>query len=257
MSSNLVQDTIKKRVCIYATLFIFYKFMENYYTEIIEEITSLIQDEKFEEADVLLKRELQMPYVPGDVEEKLRALKKDIQYARSEKSQNKELSIDTLLSQLHGSAESQLSAVESLCKRNLREYIEEVQDYLAHEPNTEAASLLIDAIAQQEIGDEFTYCKEGIEYTFWGDAVTPVAKCEGLLEALRYLYEWLGVKYPSLYEMGKKMLVHKVYVSLPLTYEKEEGMYLAYDVCENLLVMMDENELLETIRRKLKKPLLS
>lgn len=225
--------------------------MENYYTEMIDEIESLIRDEKYEEADVLLKRELQMPYVPLDVEDMLRSLKKDVQYARSEKEQRRDISIDTVLQKLHGTPEEQLSAVENLCNRNLRDCLDEIQEYLEHEPNLEAASLLIDAIASQEVGDEFTYNKDGVEYTFWGDAVTPVGKCEGLKEALHYLYEWLGLKYPSIYEMAKKMLIHEVYVALPLTYEKEEGKVLAYEITENLLTMMGEEQLLLSIHNSM------
>lgn len=225
--------------------------MENYYTEMIEEIESLIRDEKYEEADVLLKRELQMPYVPLDVEDMLRSLKKDVQYARSEKEQRRDISIDTVLQKLHSTPEEQLSAVENLCNRNLRDCLDEIQEYLEHEPNLEAASLLIDAIASQEVGDEFTYNKDGVEYTFWGDAVTPVGKCEGLKEALHYLYEWLGLKYPSIYEMAKKMLIHEVYVALPLTYEKEEGKVLAYEITENLLTMMGEEQLLLSIHNSM------
>lgn len=225
--------------------------MENYYTEMIEEIESLIRDEKYEEADVLLKGELQMPYVPLDVEDRLRSLKKDVQYARSEKEQRRDISIDTVLQKLHSTPEEQLSAVENLCNRNLRDCLDEIQEYLEHEPNLEAASLLIDAIASQEVGDEFTYNKDGVEYTFWGDAVTPVGKCEGLKEALHYLYEWLGLKYPSIYEMAKKMLIHEVYVALPLTYEKEEGKVLAYEITENLLTMMGEEQLLLSIHNSM------
>lgn len=225
--------------------------MENYYTDVIEEIESLIRNGKYEEADILLKRELQMPYVPLDVEDKLRALKKDLQYARSEKQQSKDISMDTVLSKLKGTAEEQLSAVENLCDRNLRNCIDEIQEYLENEPNLEAASLLIDAIATQEVADEFIYCKDGVEYTFWGDAVTPVGKCDGLKEAMHYLYEWLGIKYPSIYEMAKKMLIHEVYVALPLTYEKEEGELLAYEISENLLTMMGEEQLLFSIRNNM------
>lgn len=226
--------------------------MENYYTEVIEEIESLIGDGKYDEADVLLKRELQMPYVPLDVEDKLRSLKKDVQYARSDKEERRDISVDTVLQKLHGTAEEQLSAVENLCERNLRNLVEEIQDYLEHEPNLEAASLLIDAIATQEVGDEFTYNKDGIEYTFWGDAVTPVCRSEGLKEALHFLYEWLGLKYPSIYEMAKKMLIHEAYTALPLTYEKEEGKVLAYEVAENLLTMMGEEQLLLSVRNSMK-----
>ena len=45
--------------------------MENYYTEILNEITSLVNEKKYDDADVLIQRELRMPYIPSGVDEQL------------------------------------------------------------------------------------------------------------------------------------------------------------------------------------------
>ena len=42
--------------------------MENYYTEIIDEIKTALEKGEIEEAEYLLKKELSMPYIPQEVE---------------------------------------------------------------------------------------------------------------------------------------------------------------------------------------------
>ena len=51
--------------------------MENYYTEIIEEIKQLLQQEKYDDANFLLRKELEMPYIPQEVEKELKQLQKE------------------------------------------------------------------------------------------------------------------------------------------------------------------------------------
>ena len=55
----------------------------------------------------------------------------------------------------------------------------------------------------------------------------------------------------TIYEMAKKMIIHEVYVALALTYEKEEGKVLAYEITENLLTMMGEEQLLLSIHNSM------
>lgn len=225
--------------------------MENYYTEILNEITSLVNEKKYDDADVLIQRELRMPYIPSGVEEQLQSLKKDICFARSENCRSHEADLSEILERLHGNAESQLSAVENLCHRNLRDLIPEIQDYLKNSPNPEAAALLMDGIALQEVPDEFVYEREGIEYTFYGDCLTPVSKCRGLKEAMPFLYEWLGVHNPSAWEMARKMLVHEVYIALPLTYEESEGYGLALKVCRKVADLLGDPDIMSAEIRKM------
>lgn len=200
--------------------------MENYYDEILQEIEEKIQKGELDDASFLLKKELSMPYIPSDIEQKLFALKKDLTYAKSEKSNSHEESTDDLVFHLmHGRAKTQLSAADALQKKNLRNCVEELQEYLSKDPCPEAAAIIVEALAEQEIDDEFTLRRDGLEYTFFADEVIPVPKSKGFLLA----YKELDQKYaknPSLLQMARTLLIHEAYMYLPLSYEESEVGYL-------------------------------
>ena len=209
----------------------------SYYDEVLNEIRCSIAEGNREEAAFLLKRELSMPYIPSEIEEQLHALQKDLRYQSAEQKEKGELSTEALLRRLKGKPESQLRAVSALCDRNLRSVTEELRDWLSKDPQPEAASLLIDALAEQEVGEEFTLVRNGIEYSFYGDAVTPVAGSGGFREALRLIGSWLS-KDPSLAEMARSLLVQRCYLALPLSYEAEEGAELAKSCISEVLNSM-------------------
>lgn len=223
--------------------------MASYYDEILEEIQDLMDENKNEEAMQMVKKELSMPYIPSDVEPQLKKLKRELDYRCSLDRNRTEVSLDALLEKLHGKEAEQLSAAAALSSRNLREFLPEIQNWLEEKPFPEAAALMIEAIAEQDIKDDFTLRTNDVEYDFYGDSVTPVAESEGFLEADKLLYDWLGMKHPDLYEMARTLLIHEVYMFLPLSYEKEEAVDLALDVCEQVCTLMDCPDVLEQVRK--------
>ncbi len=223
--------------------------MASYYDEILEEIQDLMDENKNEEAMQIVKKELSMPYIPSDVEPQLKKLKRELDYRCSLDRQRTEVSSDALLEKLYGKEAEQLSAAAALSSRNLREFLPEIKNWLEDNPFPEAAALMIEAIAEQDIKDDFTLRTNDVEYDFYGDSVTPVAESEGFLEADKLLYDWLGMKHPDLYEMARTLLIHEVYMFLPLSYEKEEAVDLALDVCEQVCTLMDCPDVLEQVRK--------
>ena len=63
---------------------------------------------------------------------------------------------------------------------------------------------MIEGLAEQEISDEFTLIKNGVEYTFWSDDIIPVHKSEGFLKAQSYLKDWLEM----IIQISMKWLKH-------------------------------------------------
>ena len=220
----------------------------SYYDEIIAEIEQAIKNGSQEDAAYLIRRELSMPYIPSETEEKLRSLAKQVRAVRAESSEPKELTTEALLRKLKGKPQSQLQAADALCGRNLRDIVPELQDWFSKDPQPEAASLLIDALAEQEVSAEFTISRDGIEYTFYGDAVTPVAKSEGFRGGLRLLERWF-LKDPSLAEMARSLLIQKCYNALPLCYEAEDAVQLAEDCAAEVLRSMGMEERITEIRQ--------
>lgn len=225
--------------------------MENYYNEVLDEIHDLMDEGKNEEAFVKVNQELSMPYIPPDVEPELNRLRRELNYRLSEKAGTKEQSLDELLTKLHGKPEEQLGAAATLSSRNLRELVPEINDWLRSDPQPEAAALIVESIAEQEVGDEFVWNRDGVEYTFWGDSVTPVAKSSGFLKADHLLSEWLGNDHPDLYEMARTLLIHEAYMFLPLSYEEEEAQDLAYEMVERVTDLMGDEETRNEVRQRL------
>ena len=118
------------------------------------------------------------------------------------------------------------------------------------DPYPEAAALIVEAIAEQEIQDEFIWNKDGVEYTFYGDSLVPCSHSKGFLKANALLNQWLN-KNPDMYEMAKTMLVHDVFMFLPLSYEEDEGQSLAFDILEEITRMMDRNDILEDVKKQI------
>ena len=218
--------------------------MTNYYDEILAEIEGLMQQGKYGDANFLVQKELNMPYIPADIEQKLKSYKRELNYRLSDEKEIREDSLDSLLRKLKGKPKSQLAAASILVSRNLRDCLVEIKC-------PEAAALLIEGLAEQEISDEFTLIKNGVEYTFWSDDIVPVHKSEGFLKAQSYLKEWLENDHPDFYEMARTLLIHEVYVFLPLSYDVDEAEDLALTMLKQVSDMMDEGEIYQKVSKQL------
>jgi len=227
--------------------------MANYYDEILEEIQKLMQEGKTSDAMGLVKRELDMPYIPPETEIQLKKMRRDLQFVLTEKSGGTEISLDTILEYLKGKPETQLAAAAALSKRNLRECLPEIQNWLASDPFEQAAALVVEEIAEQEIGEEFVWNRHGIQYTFFGDGLTPVSISKGFLKAEKLLEDWLSNDRPDLFEMTKTLLIQEVYMFLPLSYDEEEGETLALQMIQKVSEMMDNGETYAQIQMNIKK----
>ena len=228
--------------------------MENYYQEMIREIEDMIENGQLAAASFRLEQELNMPYVPADAEAKLQQIHRDLVYRMAEEKESSEPTADVLLERLKGEPQNQLAAAAKLSERNLRSLSEEIKEWLSHEPQPEAAALIIAAIGEQEIDDEFVLVKDGVEYAFWGDDVIPPAGSGGFLKALECLKTWLENDRPDLFEMCRTMLVHEVYLFLPLSYDEEEGEELAWTILDQVSGLMDDGATAAEIRSRYLKP---
>ena len=222
--------------------------MGGYYEETLEEIEKLISEGHYEAAGLMIDKELSMPYVPEEFERKMQALKKETAWRLSDRRPSGERSIGSILAGLKKKPEDQLAAASALSGRNLREIRQELASYLAGDPYPEAASLVIEAIAEQEVPEEFTYVKDGLEYTFWGDSLTPVSESAGFLRADRILKDQLANDHPDYYEMCRTLLIHEVFMYLPLSYEEEEAEDLADGILKEVSTLMDDGELYREIK---------
>jgi len=213
--------------------------MTGYYDEVLDEIRALLAEGKAEEALYLIRKEEEMPYLPADFEQQLKRLKKEAVFLKADQKEERIRPLSQILGMLKGSSESQLAAASQISDYNLRECTEELREYLQKDPQPEASALIIDALAAQEINEEFTLLRDGLEYIFWAEAVTLVMLSDVSLEALTILEECAG-RNPAIHEMARSVLVHEAYLALPVSYIKEEAEYLAMDALKEVSSLMDE-----------------
>lgn len=216
--------------------------MNKAYKEVFDKLDELMRDDRYHEAAFIVNEELSQAYIPRDVEEALNKYKSEITYQLSDAKEIKKPSLTKILNMLKGNDKSQLIAANYLYEMDLRAFLLDIKDYLAKDPCPEAASYIIDAIALQGISDEFIYKKNGVEYTFYGDAITPVSQSEGFLKAMDLLNEYLGNDYPYLLQFTKPSLTHYAYTLLPLEIDVDEANDIVLKIIEDISNIVDEGK---------------
>lgn len=224
---------------------LFFGGMMNYYQEVLEQIQREIDNHNYDEANFLLTKELRMPYIPIEIENKLKQLKKEC--IASNEKEVKELKTEDILALLQKNDACQLRAANLLLERNLHEYVNEIKEYLSFKPNEEAAALLIEGLAKQKVREEFILHKNGLEYVFWPEEVIPVVESKGFWQAKKYLHLWLENKHPDFLALCESLLVHECYVFLPLSYDENEAKELALVILKKVSNYMDDGDIYKKI----------
>lgn len=193
-----------------------------YYEDLVPQIEALIKDEKYDKALSLIEKELSLPYVPSDIETKLKDLLKLIpkdDFVRS-------LSDEEIIKYLNLDETKQLRAVEELNNKNLRDYLDVCNEYLKGNGYINAKVLLIDSLIKQDINEEISMSNNGVDYNFIPKYVMSPECSIGFVKAS----EILGEKYmkePSKLELAKQLLYKECLLALPVNYEEDEADQLA------------------------------
>ena len=198
----------------------------NYYDEIIEKISSLIDEKNYDLADRLISNELAVPYVPREVEEKLYRLKKRIMKDPVSRIISDE-EIEEFLFQ--GDPQHQLIAVNELNDKNLRQYIGICERYLASKGYANAKALLADSLIRQEIDHLFHFRKENEIISFNPSLFTVIEASEPFLSASGKLFEDY-MKEPSKLQLARQLLYKEFIMQLPDQFDQESAMSLEKNI---------------------------
>ena len=201
----------------------------NYYDDILEKIKTTIEKGEIERALFYIDEELSMPYIPMDVEEKLLELQRD---CKASKTREKlELSEEEIYANLNEKASSlkQLMTANYLNNLNIRDYLELVNDFLKGNGETTAKLLLVNTLMEQDITEEMTINKDGLEISFIPRYIEPIEISDGYESALQFFEENLKQN-PSVLEMATESLGNECFKYLPLSYDSEEGIILAKEI---------------------------
>ena len=184
----------------------------NYYDELIKKIESYIENNQFNQAINEIDEELKMPYVPLDIETRLKEYLKMIKVPES---RQKSFSDDDIIEYLKGDEEKQLIAVDCLSKKNLRDYIDICEDYLN---NTNiyknAKALLIDSLINQEINHNFSCINDCSLLKFNPSKLEKLENTRDFKETNEKLFDYY-LKDPSKYKLAQELLYKEALLSLP------------------------------------------
>ena len=200
----------------------------NYYDELIENIDKYIKENDYDQAKSLILNELNLAYVPRDIEDKLNnylSTIKEATYAL------KSLTDEDINAYLKASYEKQLIACDELGKRNLRDYIDVCNNYLKSNGFKNAKALLIDSLIRQEIDYAFEYVNDSSLLAFNPSKLKVIEETDGFISAKAKLEENY-MKDPSKVQMGLELLYKEALLSLPAE--------ISEDVAEKIIAYIDE-----------------
>lgn len=204
----------------------------NYYDELLDSIRNYIENNDLKSAKSLIDEELRMPYIPENVEEELLNLQKII---LSNNTSLKAISDEELIAYLCGDREEQLIAANILAQKNLRDYIDIIEDYFKREDGFDNAKVyIVSLLIEQEIGHEFHLIKNGIHYEFIPRYLYKLDELDSFKEVVS-LIEKNYSNNPSLMNLMIEELIRKMFEYLPLQYEDFEGEILFEEVERHVL----------------------
>jgi len=200
----------------------------NYYDEILTKIDNLINEGNYVDAEFLIKTELNVPYIPKDIEIKL---KDYLMIVNSNKTQVKNISKEEILKYLLDDEMHQLLAVNELNYVNLRMYIDDLYSYFHSDYSETSFALLVDSLIRQDIDYDIEYKRNGLIYHFNPSKLISIEDSKTFKDVLSML-EKHYLKDPSKYEIGKKLLYEKLLLALPINLDEINADILFNDIVE-------------------------
>ncbi len=194
----------------------------NYYDELLDQIQQLMMKEEYEDAKRLILNELDLPYVPRDIEKKLHEL---LDAVSSFLDYPRELNEFQIREYLFKDEEHQLLAVNQLDRYNLRDHLELIEKYLLSDGSLSGKALLIDSLIRQQVDHVFFYHSQSRDLTFCPKNMTEITVNSCFQYCLMALREDL-MKEPSKLKIAEQLLYKQFMFHLPESYELSEGSFI-------------------------------
>ncbi len=210
----------------------------SYYDELFLKIDDLLKNKDQKKALDLIEEELKLPYIPKDIEVKLREYYNDL-FLKD--SFSHELSDEEIEDYLFKDEMHQLIAVNTLADKNLRNYLEIAEHYLCSEAFVNAKVLLVESLIRQEISTEIRMSEKGMEYCFIPKYLLLPEESDGFIEALKIIEDYY-LKEPSKIIFSKELLYKECLLALPISYTIEESTKLAHNIIEYIEKCFDGEE---------------
>lgn len=203
--------------------------MEKYYEQIIEDIKLKIEKNLVEEAYQICKEELEVSYIPSDVEEILKDLESDCIFQLSDKKRSKYTQED--IEDLFNKDENHIMiAIDLLKNSNVRNYIDVIENYISNKPHPIIRSYLIELLIDQGISDELKLNYDGLEVSFSPIFLELVEDQDVYQEMKETFKDLLACENPIYLNMCNEILYAEMLYRQPFSIEFEEEEMLVYAI---------------------------
>ncbi len=215
--------------------------MGNYYDILVENINQALKANDYGLVKQLIDDELNMPYVPLEVEKKLKALKERLPHKdEALKTINVDYEMIALL--LKGSVQQQVQAIEYLDDLNIRVYLPLIKDYLINDNLAIIKCYLIAICIRQQINEELAIEKDGLSYQVIPSALQLPEQSDGYSLCQKRLEDMMINDDPSLLNMTLDVLHQLAYLKLPDEYDIDEIEVLTYSILRYVLKAMNNED---------------
>lgn len=193
----------------------------NYYEKLIDKLSTII-DTSPKEALKIIDEELRAPYIPKDILNKLKDFRSKINI-KDEK--DFKLDLDTVLSYLKEDEDRQCIAVEELSKLNLRDFDNEISDFLLSNGSLRAKIKLVLSLCEQESNKTYSILKDNKIYQFVPKKLILPEKSEFYKNSIDVLNEYY-LKNPDMLHLAKELLYNDYIFNLPESRDIKDVKYI-------------------------------
>ena len=204
--------------------------MNGIYQDILNEIQTLITSGEVKQARSRILEELNMPYVPHDVENELNKLLNGVGLPEAKKVLLSDEQLEQWL--LGNNPQRQVAALNQLQNSNLRNYTALIQQAFDTQCDLAMQSLLISMMIEQQINESFHVERNGFAIEFVPAVIEYPLECEGVIQAVEQLREWYENENPSFLNLCLDVLAKECYLMLPMSVDETDSLALCLAVIQ-------------------------
>ena len=203
-------------------------FMNPYYASLLREVITLFGSHQYEQASVLIKKELAMPYVPLEVQDILENYLDECRPYLRKSSSFPSVPIEDLID---GTLRQKEMAASMMMRMNLRQ----IPDLLAkllldHDLSDEIKGELIEAMMEQKMEGRFGVYRNGKTVHFEADRILKKTDDPVYLRTLEYFDDWMTADNPGMAEFCRQLLDQEALVRRPYDFSTLEAKRLACSI---------------------------
>lgn len=216
--------------------------MNPYYQSLLKDIVTLFAGGEYEEADSLIKKELELPYIPAEAQEILENYRDECAPHLVRSRPSSRYSLEELI---HGDERQKEMAASLLQSMNLRQYHSEVQQLLnASDLVQEFKGELIEALMSQRIAETYSIVPAGESkpVEFVPDDIIPADKDPVIIRTREYFSDWLEAGNPSMADFCRQLLEQEILEMRPRDFRNVHPRELAASIVRLVFQAMQDPE---------------